>query len=54
MSDAYDLAHDQELYAFEGETNVHLLPVENPARSYAFHGWSAGFEAGWRRAMEAK
>lgn len=46
----FNLAHDQELYAFEGRTNTPLEP--NPdVRDALYFGWENGFEQGYKRAL---
>lgn len=46
----FDLAHDQELYRFEGETNA---PLEQNAdiRDALYAGWEDGFAQGYNRAL---
>lgn len=55
MSDAdeiFNLAHDQELYAFEGETNLPLLS-DGLAREVGYAAWDSGFSQGWERGIRA-
>lgn len=55
MTDAdeiFNLAHDQELYAFEGETNLPLLS-DGLAREVGYAAWDSGFSQGWERGILA-
>ncbi len=48
----FNLAHDQELYAFEGETNLPLLS-DGLAREVGYAAWDSGFSQGWERGIRA-
>ena len=49
-----DLAHDQEVYAWEGETGIGLDPFYSRYESFLYDTWNAGFDAGWKRATELR